>query len=268
MKKIVFSDIDDTLSVKGNISSENKNAIKKYIEYGNYFVLVSGRNVTYTTNLSKKLNASPYVICDNGAAIYDMIKNKFIYKELVPYESLKEIYDICILNNVRIILDSKGIRYSNKPREGEIFLKKLNKDFYDDNIITKILISDRDINNTRKIISLIKNINNIKILNKHRRLYDSNYKGDPDIWINVSSNKVNKGLSVKKLIDYLNIDLEDTVRIGDDLNDLPMFLDKGINVAVDNAIPELKEKADYITRSCENNGVALVLDKIIKEELE
>jgi 3-deoxy-D-manno-octulosonate 8-phosphate phosphatase KdsC-like HAD superfamily phosphatase len=65
----------------------------------------------------------------------------------------------------------------------------------------------------------------------------------------------------------LNIDLNESIRIGDDLNDLPMFLDEGVNVAVKNAFPKLKEHADYITDSCENSGVSKVIDKILNNEL-
>ena len=64
-----------------------------------------------------------------------------------------------------------------------------------------------------------------------------------------------------------NIDLKDTVRIGDDLNDLPMFLDKGLNVAVDNAMQDLKNKADFITLSCKNDAIAHLIEKIINNEL-
>lgn len=46
-----------------------------------------------------------------------------------------------------------------------------------------------------------------------------------------------------------------------------MLLDEGINVAVENAIPALKDKADFITLSCEDDGVAYILDKIMKEEI-
>ena len=57
------------------------------------------------------------------------------------------------------------------------------------------------------------------------------------------------------------------MRIGDDLNDMSMFFDEGINVAVENAIKELKNKADTITLPCDKDGVAVILDRIIRENL-
>ena len=57
------------------------------------------------------------------------------------------------------------------------------------------------------------------------------------------------------------------VELGDDLNDLPMFLDKGLNVAVDNAMQDLKNKADFITLSCKDDAIAHLIEKIINNEL-
>ena len=63
------------------------------------------------------------------------------------------------------------------------------------------------------------------------------------------------------------IDLEDSVRIGDDLNDISMFFDKGLNVAVENAMPELKNKAHFITKSCENDGVAFTIKRVMSDKI-
>ena len=53
--------------------------------------------------------------------------------------------------------------------------------------------------------------------------------------------------------------------MGDDLNDLSMFLSEGLNVATKNGVLELKNKADYVTESCLNSGVAEILDKIMDD---
>lgn len=138
---------------------------------------------------------------------------------------------------------------------------------YDSNPITQITISDKDINIISKIIDEVDKLKEIKILNRHRSLYDSTFKGNDNIWIDIASASVNKGKTVKKLLEYLNINLEDSVRIGDDLNDLSMFFGKGLNVAVQNAIPLLKQKANYITRSCLESGISSVIMKLINDEL-
>lgn len=46
-----------------------------------------------------------------------------------------------------------------------------------------------------------------------------------------------------------------------------MFMNKGVNIAVDNAIDELKKKANFITKPCEKDGIFHAIEKIINEKL-
>ena len=60
----------------------------------------------------------------------------------------------------------------------------------------------------------------------------------------------------------LNISLEETVAIGNDFNDVPMFKVAGYSVAMKNSNDEVKKYADEITESNENDGVAIFLEKL------
>ena len=68
---------------------------------------------------------------------------------------------------------------------------------------------------------------------------------------------------MRKLLEILNIPKEDTIAIGDDNNDLSMFEQVGYRVAVDNAIDIVKEKADEITLTNDEDGVAVFLEKLL-----
>ena len=61
------------------------------------------------------------------------------------------------------------------------------------------------------------------------------------------------------MVDYLGIPLEKKISIGDGGNDLSMFEKSGIDVAMDNSISELKQNADRITLSNDEDGVAFFL---------
>lgn len=67
------------------------------------------------------------------------------------------------------------------------------------------------------------------------------------------------------MLEILNIKKEETIAIGDDNNDLSMFEQVGYKVAVDNAIDIVKQKADEITLSNDEDGVAVFLEKLLKE---
>lgn len=269
MKKIVFSDVDRTLAINGVISDKNKEMVKKYIDLDNLFVLVSGRVIPYTVDLSKKIKASGYVICTNGGIVYDYLNDKIIYKNIISFDVTKKLFNISNLYDVRLFFGGLKTIYTNKLKdeEKETKINELTKDLYDNNPVTQITIVSNNKDILNKIIKETQKIDEIKIVNRHRSLYDDTYNVNGNIWIDIAPANVNKGIAVLKLLEYLNIKLDDSVRIGDDLNDLPMFFDKGVNIAVANAIPKLKEKANFITKSCDEDGISYALEKIINEEL-
>ena len=91
MKKIIFSDIDRTLAKEGVISNKNIKCISEYVSLGNLFVLVSGRTILYTKDISKKALASKYIICNNGAVAYDYEAEKIISMEKIPFDLVKNM---------------------------------------------------------------------------------------------------------------------------------------------------------------------------------
>ena len=66
----------------------------------------------------------------------------------------------------------------------------------------------------------------------------------------------------------LNIDLKDTISIGDDYNDVSMFEVTGASIAMGNANEEVKKKAKYVTLTNNEEGVALVLENLLKNKGE
>ena len=69
--------------------------------------------------------------------------------------------------------------------------------------------------------------------------------------------------SIKRLVKHLNLRRDNVAVIGDWHNDLPLFEYGAYNIAVQNAIPELKRRADYITNSTNNeDAVGEVLEMI------
>lgn len=69
------------------------------------------------------------------------------------------------------------------------------------------------------------------------------------------------------MLEILNIKKEEAIAIGDDNNDLSMFEQVGYKVAMENAIDSVKQKADEITLSNDEDGVAIFLDKLLKVDI-
>ena len=70
---------------------------------------------------------------------------------------------------------------------------------------------------------------------------------------------INKADGLRRVCRLMDVSLSETIAFGDDRNDLEMIEAAGIGVAVGNAIPALKDAADYITDTCENLGVVKAL---------
>ena len=64
----------------------------------------------------------------------------------------------------------------------------------------------------------------------------------------------NKGEALEKLCNEQNISLENTIHMGDDINDISAFLKVGLPVAVNNAVPVVKEVCKYVTKSDGGKG--------------
>ena len=96
MYKLVAMDIDGTLlDSYGNISKENIEAIKKAKEQNIEVVLTSGRMPKAMLAIASEANANNYLICGNGAMIYDVNKEKIIYNNYLSKKKLLEIIKIC-----------------------------------------------------------------------------------------------------------------------------------------------------------------------------
>ena len=67
------------------------------------------------------------------------------------------------------------------------------------------------------------------------------------------------------LCKYCNINSKETIAIGDDYNDVPMFQEVGLAIAMGNANDDVKAKADLVTKTNNEDGVAFILEKLIQD---
>ncbi|MCR5185880.1 MAG: HAD hydrolase family protein [Clostridia bacterium] len=86
-------------------------------------------------------------------------------------------------------------------------------------------------------------------------------KGKKYWTINVLNKSASKGNAISGLCKYLKIDMDDVVAVGDDLNDSSMINIAGVGVAMDNAVPKVKDEADFITNNNNESGIATVINQ-------
>ena len=71
----------------------------------------------------------------------------------------------------------------------------------------------------------------------------------------ITSVEADKGKGIRAIAQHKGFDPDHTIAFGDGGNDLSMIIQAGIGVAMANATPELKQHADYITGSVDDDGI-------------
>lgn len=74
-----------------------------------------------------------------------------------------------------------------------------------------------------------------------------------------------KGVALSSICQELNISKEETIAFGDQELDITMIEEAGLGIAMGNAIKELKDKADFITKSNNEAGIAYALEKYLTD---
>lgn len=267
MYKIIFTDIDGTLrNSKRELTKRTISAVKKVTKKGILVVLCSGRSQKYTANVSKECGASQYVITSNGANIYDYEKDKDLYTNVMDKKACIELYNIAIKAGVRLVMNVGPVRVVNKLRKMDGLETELKTDietFVNENNIAQCLIEDTDFEKIKPLKEDIEKVKNVEIKNQHKSLTDPKAPREGTIYYDIANIDSNKGNAVKKLCEILDIDLKDTIAIGDSYNDIPMFEVAGYNVVMGNADEEVKKYADEITLTNDEDGVAVFLEKLI-----
>ena len=257
--KCIFIDIDGTLlDDKKNISDYTKNVIKQLKEKNIKVILISGRCMSEVIEISKKCNASSIIISDNGSVIYDYNAKKYLFEKKFSYKSIKEIWDMCIKYNIDSIYNSKNIRY-RKYINLDLSFNKVNDLIIDnyseisENVFQTVLLSFDN-------VSFYNCINKLK--NKEFNI--SNFgKGKNGIFFaDVNLKNSSKGMAICHFCKKCNISQNETMCFGNSINDLDMFENCEISVAMKNGIGEILKKSNYITEYSNNdNGLAKFLEK-------
>ena len=286
MIKLIASDMDGTLLNDDHmISEENLKAIRKAQEMGRHFTIVTGRDYGAVKSYLEECNLKCECILSNGAEYRD-INGNIIESVYMNKESAKITFDILNEANLCIqLMTNNGSYITNKEsdkkaiidrfklfnpkmseEEVEEFVAKFHKErgMKEIDNIYEILESDIEIlkivtfDNDEKLIAELKD----KLRENASDLaVASTFSND----IEISDIKAQKGLILAKTIKKMGIDKSEVIVLGDSFNDYSMFTEFENSYAMENAIPEIKEIAKYITDSNNNDGVAKAIYKCLDE---
>lgn len=243
--KMILTDLDGTLlRSDGSISERTKSVLKSCQNRGIYIVIATARYWIGAERYIEEIQPD-YEITTDGTLIHR--HGEQIYSCNLETEDTNQIIrDILARDDKTEITVAAGRRvFWNSMHISES--EKLHKAVYCD--YRKPLSCQAN-----KIVAKLPDDETaLEIANKnHCRL--QSYRGEK--WYAFLPETGGKVQAIRELAKILNISLNEIVAFGDDKNDMEMLKMCGTGVAVDNAVSEVKEIADSVALSNDENGVA------------
>jgi Cof subfamily protein (haloacid dehalogenase superfamily) len=254
--KIIALDVDGTLLNDEYILTERtKQTIQEVYDTGCHIVLCTGRAPASTLPILQELGLEGTMITHNGAATVhadergQTLVNEFAF-------SLTEIQPM--LEYVR----REGIHF-DVCTPFNMYIERIGE--YEKQMYKKFMISPKLVTDVSELALPIVKLTIFaqpEILDRiqreweEQRLYgDLRMIRSGDLFIDVMSGKANKGNALKALASSLEIDAKEVMAIGNYYNDLEMLTFAGLGIAVANSPEDVKEAADAVTSSNNDDGV-------------
>ena len=269
---IVFVDIDDTLNPSnGQVTEYTKEVMKKLKEKGIKVVVNTGRSAKYAIEKSIEAGLSEYIISSNGAEVYNYHERKEIFSKPIDNKDIKNIYEYCITHNMTIILNSlekrfiniKDYKYNSEPA---IYFEDLDE-VLKENKINQLVILCSNFDRMLVLPNMFKEkFPSLKVVHSSIGLIEEKREKGKEYYHDLVLENTAKSTGIVELLDYLGIDNERAIAIGNGYDDICMCDVVGTSVEVENANQILKQSATYITDTAANDGVAKILEKLCLKE--
>lgn len=263
--KMIVLDLDDTLLTDDlTISPRTKQALMDAQASGVKVVLASGRPTYGMKTIAEELSLKDYgsfILSYNGAKIINCRTGEELFSSTLPPETVHRLYDISQQEGVWIhtyvgdvIVTEAANPYTTI--EGEITgLEVVVVNSFIDSV-TEPVIKVLMVEDPAKLHAVEKKL-------QQEFAEELSVMRSKPFFLEFLESGVTKGSSLNHLIGKLGIKREEVIAIGDSYNDLAMIEFAGLGVAMGNAPDEIKQKADYVTDTNMNDGVAKVVEKFV-----
>lgn len=273
--KLILLDLDGTLlTTDKKISPANYAALEQAAAKGIQIVPCTGRFYDGMPEEVRKLPFLRYAITINGAEIYDAKECKSLYSALISPEKADEVFSL--MDTLPVIYDcyQDGRGWMDRTfydmtdlyGMGDVrpeWIRKMRTPV--DDFRGMIRSRNRGIQKTQMFL---------RDMELRARLLAELPQQFPELIITTSlvnnieinSSNAHKGAALLELCRQLNIDPAETMAFGDGLNDITMLQTAAVGVAMGNAAQPVKDVADFITDTNDNDGVAKAVQHLCLEE--
>ena len=230
--KLIASDLDGTLLTdQKTLSPETVKTLRWAADKGIYLVPVTGRSYTAVPDFIKEFPGVEYVITSNGGAVYSAASGERIYQRLLEPESVEAAFKAPRPDNMAVEIFIEGRPYSemsyvNDPKAygateyGAEYVRRTRTPVED---LESFAMENRDRLDSMAFVCAD------PAEREEFRLYLRNHV--PDIYVTSSVSHLleighkdaGKGNTLRYLMDYLGVDREETMAVGDGDNDISML---------------------------------------------
>lgn len=259
-------DIDGTLTnSQKEITLETKKAIHAIQERGHKVMLASGRPTPGMKRYAEELELEKYggyLLSFNGGRIINCRSGEIVYQQMFPAVLIPKIYRFAKRHDCglityygeKILLATRMDDYiALESRINQMKMMEV-EDF--------LGFIDFDVNKLLMTAPPDKAEQYEKELNEKYGDIISVYRSEP-FFIELMPKEIDKASSIDRMLSTVGMTRENTICCGDGFNDMTMIEYAGVGVAMANAQEKVKEKADYITDSNDEDGIVKVIDKFI-----
>jgi Cof subfamily protein (haloacid dehalogenase superfamily) len=258
--RLVASDLDGTLlRPDETVSDRTRAALAAARDAGITVVLVSGRPPRSLGPIAERIGVGGIAICANGAVVWDLDSGRMVdHSPMAAELATRLVHDL------------------REAVPGALFAVELEHGFgreagWSDGVVAAspdALEADALELITGPVTKLLVRHRSLPFAEVAERAREA--AGDDAVvtWaglrvVEISAAGVTKAYALERLCRRLGIDAGEVVAVGDMPNDLPMLAWAGTGVAVANASPEVLEAADEVTAANVEDGVALLLERIL-----
>lgn len=267
MIKILAVDMDDTcLNSKNRISSKTLEALKMAAAAGIEVVPTTVRALSCLPHQLRGMDFIRYVITSNGAQITDLKTNQTVYQSLIPMDTVCEVLErrreygivatIHVSNEVMIqgLFSTLIGRLSyGRDTAGVLYRKNLVKYLRENKLdVESLQMFPLAPNSRAKTLALVDK--------EFPQLVADSDGNHVDIYLRGNT----KGAAVTALAKHLGVEKAQIASIGDNAeNDSTMFAVSGMKFAMGNAEQALKDAADHVVATNDEDGVAEAIEKYL-----
>ena len=271
---IIALDLDGTLlNSEKELSPGNLAALQRAADAGWEIVPTTGRFYGGMPEVIRQLPFVHYAITINGACVEDLADGRVLYSAEIPkdqairimeyMDTLPVIYD-CYMGSAAWMTEALKAKVDEVVED-----PRIRRMFYElrqpvPELKAFIAEGGQDVQKTQFFATDMKL--RARLLEEMPKMFE-NIVATSSSPQNVEINNIhaNKGEALLALADAIGVPREKVLAFGDGLNDVTMIKAAGVGIAMENAEAVVKEAADWVTKSCDEDGVAAGIEKFCFE---